>query len=196
MLVIGLTGGIGSGKTTVADLFAKKGIEIIDTDIIAREVTEPKQPALKEIIRKFGPEILHKNGTLDRAELRKIIFSKTENKLWLEQLLHPLIRQEVEKRIKQAKSPYCIVVIPLLIETYPHPYVDRILVIDTSHEHQLNRTQIRDKSTKEDVEAILKAQAKREHRLALAHDIIENTGSISDLTEQIDKLHQVYLGLI
>src|SRR3990167_4504947 len=132
MLVIGLTGGIGSGKSTVADRFAEHGAPIIDTDIIAREVTEPNQPALEQIKSHFGAAIIATDGTLDRKKLRDYIFEHPHERLWLEKLLHPLILAQVKHLIQTTRSaPYCIVVIPLLAESKPFPFIHRILVVDT-----------------------------------------------------------------
>jgi dephospho-CoA kinase len=195
MLVIGLTGGIGSGKSTVAQLFEKKGIKIIDTDAIARETTQPGHEALKKIAAHFGENILLPDGSLNRKLLRTIIFSDVNQKLWLEQLLHPLIRIEMQQQVESAQSPYCIVIIPLLFETKPNPIINRILVVDVSEEQQIERTQKRDHCSLEEVKAILASQATREFRLANAMDIIYNNGSLEDLEKEVDKLHQLYLSL-
>lgn len=195
MLVIGLTGGIGSGKSTVAQLFENKGIKIIDTDKLAHELSQQGREALPKIAAHFGKNILLEDGSLNRKLLRTIIFSDTNQRLWLEQLLHPLIRMEMEQQIQSANSPYCIAIIPLLFETKPNPIINRVLVIDTTEEEQLKRAQLRDKSTFEEMKAILKSQVTRDHRLANATDIIHNTGSINDLHHQVDKLHELYLSL-
>lgn len=195
MLVIGLTGGIGSGKSTVADLFAKHGITIIDADAIARQVTNTEHPALQKISGYFGSDILLTDGSLDRTKLKKIIFSEPQKREWLEQLLHPLIRQEMKNCIQTALSPYCIAMIPLLLETSPNPLIDRILIVDTAEEEQIIRIQKRDGVSKIEAESILKAQINREQRLNAAHDIILNHGPLSNLVPQVDKLHKIYLGL-
>jgi dephospho-CoA kinase len=194
-LVIGLTGGIGSGKSTVAKLFANLGIDIIDTDKIAREIVEPGTEQLKKIARRFGDEILNPNGTLNRPLLRKIIFSDPEAKKWLEDLLHPIIYQLTFTRAKQIKSPYCIVVIPLLIESHAPCPIDRILVIDTSEELQLQRARKRDNLSAEEVKTIIDSQASREQHLKIADDVIENFGDIVDLEKQVKKLHEYYFRL-
>lgn len=193
MLVIGLTGGIGSGKSTVANLFAELGATIIDTDQLARDVTQPGQPALKKIAKHFGPEILLPDNSLNRSALRKIIFADDKNRRWLENLLHPLIRQEMERLISSATSPYCIAVIPLLLETKPNPLIDRILVVDASEEQQIARAYNRDNVSRDDIAAIIKTQVSREHRIKAAHDVITNTGSLEELAHQVEKLHQLYL---
>lgn len=195
MLVVGLTGGIGSGKTTVANLFAQKGVTIIDTDKLSRDLTIPGSPALKKISDKFGSEILLADGALDRARLRKIIFADEANRLWLEQLLHPLIRVEMKQQAELSKSPYCIVVIPLLFETDRNPLIHRVLVVDASQESQLARTLQRDGSSDAEVTAILKTQVDREKRLRLADDVIRNDGGIDELVPQVEKLHEFYLSM-
>lgn len=193
MLVIGLTGGIGSGKSTVAGLFAKKGITIIDTDIISREITQPGKPALAKIVEHFGESILLPNKSLDRAKLRLIIFSDHDERAWLEQLLHPLIRDEMHKQVTESQSPYCIAVIPLLLESKPNPLINRILVVDTHEAQQIKRVQSRDNASNDEVEAILKTQVSRAERLKAADDIIENTRSMDNLSTQVSGLHEQYL---
>lgn len=195
MLIIGLTGGIGSGKSTIAKLFAAKGIDIVDTDQIARDVVMPGQVALNKIVEKFSEDVLLPDKTLDRAKLRKIIFADDSKRTWLEQLLHPLIRDEMERQIKSAKSPYCIAIIPLLLETQPNPLINRILVVDALETQQIDRTQTRDKLSRDEISAIIKSQVSREQRLAAADDIITNHGILEELSEQVDKMHKFYLTL-
>lgn len=195
MLLIGLTGGIGSGKTTVAKLFAERGITVIDTDQLARDVTQRGQPALEKIAEHFGGNILQDDGNLNRTALRKIIFADESQRIWLETLLHPLIYEEMDKQVKRSTSPYCIAVIPLLLEKPPHDMVNRILVIDTIESEQIKRTRVRDNSTIDDVKAILKTQATRAQRLAAADDIIENNGSPADLVSQVERLNGFYRAL-
>lgn len=195
MLVIGLTGGISSGKSIVANLFAAKGVAIIDTDVIARDVTAPGQEALNKIVEKFGQDILLPNKSLDRVKLRKIIFADDEKRTWLEALLHPLIRTKMYEQIQAAESPYCIAVIPLLLETQPYSLISRILVVDATEEQQIKRAQARDNLSLEEIKAIIKAQVNREKRLNAADDIIFNKGAIEELNDQVDKLHQYYLSL-
>lgn len=197
MLVIGLTGGIGSGKTTVAQLFAERNVSIIDADSIARIVTQPDKPAFLDIIDHFEEPLLLENGTLDRAKLRTIIFNHPEERRWLENLLHPLIRNEIQQQLKILSSPYCIIVIPLLFETGMESYsfIQRILVVDTPEHLQIERTAKRDKSDKAHIEAILKSQASRDHRLTKAHDIIVNTGTLNELIPQVQQLHEMYLNI-
>lgn len=193
MLKIALTGGIGSGKSTVAKLFADLGVDVIDADSIAHQLVTSGKPALKLIVDHFGTKFLDKNGKLDRKQLRELIFHDAKQKKWLEQLLHPLIYQEMEKRINKVKSPYCILVIPLLFETACPKFVDRVLVIDTKEELQIQRIIKRDKLPIEEINLIISAQASRETRLQQADDIIINNGSLANLKEQVKKLHQKYI---
>lgn len=193
MLVIGLTGGIGSGKTTVANEFANLGITLVDADILAREVVEPGTPALAEIAKRFGGDILDNSGSLKRSELRQIVFANQEHKLWLEQLLHPLIRELMRLRIKEAPSAYCILVSPLLLETDQSEMVDRVLVVDVSPETQLERTLLRDNSNAETIKAIIASQMNRETRLAKGDDVISNNGSAAELKDKVLALHSLYL---
>ena len=192
MLVIGLTGGIGSGKSTVAKLFQEKGIDIIDTDEIARVVVEPGKTAYKKIVDEFGASVVSEDGTLDRAKLRKIIFSNEKNRIWLEKLLHPLIYEEMQHRIARVTSPYCIAVIPLLIETGSHPIINRVLVVDTTEEEQIARAQKRDQLSEKEIKAVIQSQVSRQKRLAAADDIIQND-HLKELAPQVDKLHEFYL---
>lgn len=193
MLVVGLTGGIGSGKSTVAKLFAEKGITVIDTDQLARDLTLPGQPALNKIVAEFGKNILLPDKTLNRAELRQQIFTDPAKRRWLEELLHPLIRAETKRLIESAKSPYCIVVIPLLFETKPNPLINRILVVDATEEQQITRAKTRDRLTEKEIQAIIHTQVARQHRLDNADDIILNDGDLKHLIPQVEKLHLYYL---
>jgi dephospho-CoA kinase len=195
MLVIGLTGGIGSGKTTVANLFQAKKVPIIDADIIAREVTAPGQPALQSMIDYFGPDIIDFEGKLKRHVLRELIFCDPRKRLWLESLLHPLIQQAMRAKIEQIKAPYCIVVIPLLIETGPYPYIDRILVVDSEQDLQIARVASRDEIPADTILNMIKSQTSRELRLDKADDVISNNTDLANLTNQVEKLHQFYLSL-
>src|SRR3990167_9062508 len=193
MLVVGLTGGIGSGKTTVAKLFAQHGIPIIDADKVAREITTAKSSAFQQIVTYFYEKITLANGELDRSKLREIIFSNPKQRLWLENLLHPLIRKEMEKQIKKLSSPYCLAIIPLLLEVEFYSFINRILVIDTAEHLQIKRVNARDQIPLSQIEAILKTQAKRQDRVNKAQDIITNNGKLDDLIPQVDKLHKKYL---
>lgn len=194
-LVIGLTGGIGSGKTAVSDRFAALGITVVDADICARIVVEPGRPALDKIADHFGKVVLDNSGKLDRARLRQIIFSNDSERKWLETLLHPLIFEEMLSQLQNAASPYAIFVSPLLVESGQTALCQRILVVDVPEEIQLERTVSRDSNSAEQVKAIIASQIDRASRLSKADDIITNTGSPDDLTEKVNQLHEKYLAL-
>lgn len=194
--VVGLTGGIGSGKTTIANLFAQYGIDIIDADVIARKVVEPQSDALKQISHYFGDDILDNNGALNRAKLREFVFQNTAAKTWLNNLLHPIIRSEMINAIKQAQSDYCLLVVPLLVENELTYLVNRVLVVDVPTEVQISRTCARDESSKEIVQGIITSQATREQRISVADDIIDNNVTNSDtIKNEVAKLHQLYIRL-
>lgn len=193
MLVIGLTGGIGSGKSVVTDCFMQLGIPIIDADVVARDITKPDSSAVKLIAAHFGPDILQPDGSLNRSTLRQHIFNDPDQRQWLEELLHPLIMQDIQRQISTMKGPYCIAVIPLLIEIDYHHVVNRVLVVDAPEETQLQRTIARDNITRETALKMLHAQAKRDDRLAKADDIIHNDGRIEELMPQVQRLHEKYL---
>lgn len=195
MFVVGITGGIGSGKTAATERFAALGITIVDADIASRIVVEPGAPALQKIAEHFGAHILLDDGSLNRAELRKTIFADPAEKVWLEQLLHPLIGAEIQRQLRTAKSAYVVFVSPLMTESNQYKLCDRILVIDAPEEVQLQRTIQRDNNDAEQVQRIIASQASRQHRLQYADDIIENTGSLDSLTQQVTKLHAHYLRL-
>ncbi|MDH5777926.1 MAG: dephospho-CoA kinase [Gammaproteobacteria bacterium] len=194
-LCIGLTGGIGSGKSTVANMFIEKGVPVIDMDVIAHQLVEPGQPALEKIVALFGKSVLLDDGQLDRKTLRELIFAKPSARQQLEQILHPRIRQEVQQQIKAVESPYCIIAIPLLFETNQQDLVQRILVVDSSEEHQIERTVKRDLCNAEQVKSIIHNQIDRATRVSQADDIIDNTSDQAYLQEQVDKLHQTYLDI-
>jgi dephospho-CoA kinase len=193
--VVGISGGIGSGKTTVTDLFTKFGIEVIDADVIAREVVEPGSPALKTIIDKFGHSVLDSSGSLDRAKLRTLVFNDSDIKNWLNQLLHPAIRQLMLLQTQQAKSTYCLMSVPLLVENKIYEQLDRVVIVDVDEPTQLRRTLLRDKTNEQQIRAIMSAQATRQQRLAVADDVIDNNGKADDLDKQVAQLHQQYLQL-
>jgi dephospho-CoA kinase len=195
MFVVGITGGIGSGKTAATNFFSALGIDIVDADIAARVVVEPGSKTLQQIAQHFGPAIIHADGSLDRATLRHIIFKDSAAKHWLEQLMHPLIGTEVQRQIGAAKSPYVIFVSPLLVEAKQHLFCDRILVIDVPEETQLQRTIARDNNDALQVQRIIASQVDRAQRLTYADDVIENTGSLEQLREQVGKSHRHYLEL-
>lgn len=194
--VIGITGGIGSGKTAATDRFASHGIDVIDADLISREVVEPGCPALSEIAKKFGAEnVLLADGNLNRRALREIIFADNTRKRWLEALLHPLIRDRITQRLHSSKPPYCLLVSPLLLETDQHKLCDRILLIDAPESLQLSRTQQRDQTSEAAVKAIMSSQLGREQRRAAADDIIVNDSDLAALYAAVDRQHQKYLEL-
>lgn len=193
MYVVGLTGGIGSGKTAVSDLLALQGINIVDADVVSRRVVEPGQPALARITEHFGASILLNDGTLDRAQLRQRIFSNADDKQWLESLLHPCIGAEVLRLLETAKSAYVILVSPLLIEAGQDALCDRVLIVDTTEALQVSRTTQRDDNTEEQVKRIIASQSNREQRLVKASDVINNTRDLHYLKEQTLLLHQQFL---
>jgi len=194
-LIIGLTGGIGSGKTTITNMFIEKHIDVIDADIIAREVVAPNSPALSAIKKKFGPAFIQPNGQLNRALLRTKIFSNAADKSWLNALLHPLIRAQTIAQTAAAESPYCLLVAPLLVENNLVSLVTRVLVVDVSEHTQLTRTLQRDKTSSEkEIKAIIASQTSRDNRLNAADDVINNDGSeLSLIKERVTELHQQYL---
>lgn len=191
-LVIGLTGGIASGKTTVSDTFSEHNVDIVDADIVAREAVSIGSKALQEIVTHFGSNILLPTGELNRRQLRDIVFTNELEKKWLNSLLHPLIREAITSQLKSFSTPYCILVAPLLIENNMEALVDKILVIDVDEETQIQRTMIRDNCSYEQAKAILSAQITRKDRLIAADDIIHNNGMIDKLTNDIKKLHDEY----
>jgi dephospho-CoA kinase len=195
ILHIGLTGGIASGKSTVARLFGAHGVPIIDTDQIARDVVEPGQPPLERLVERFGTGILTPDGHLDRPKLREIVFSDPMARADLEALTHPAIGSAVEARSAAAGGPYQILVIPLLVEKGLGARVERVLVVDCPEEMQIERLQARDGSTLEQARAILNAQTSRAARLKAAHDVILNDSDITALEEQVSALHKHYLQL-
>lgn len=196
MFKVGLTGGIGSGKSTVADCFASHGVPVIDTDVIARDLTAPGGAALEEIRAAFGDEVLRVDGTLDRAALRRRVFADSAPRRQLEAILHPRIRQAVEERLATSSAPYALIVIPLLVETGGYQdLLDRVLVVDCPEDVQIARVIARSGLTPDAVRAILAAQAGRAERLAAADDIIVNTGAPEALHAEVAALHQRYQAL-
>lgn len=195
MFKIGLTGGIASGKSTVCQLFAQYGIPIIDADIIARQLVEPKQEAYDEIVSIFGEDARHTDGQLNRQYLRQVIFSDAKAKQQLEAILHPRIRQQLIQQSNNLNAPYCILDIPLLIESNMKECVDRILVIDVDLSLQLSRLCKRDKITTDDAQLIINSQVSRQQRLAYADDVISNDNSLEKLTLSVENLHKKYLSL-
>jgi dephospho-CoA kinase len=194
-LLIGLTGGIASGKSTVAARFAELGVPVIDADVAAREVVAPGTPGLAAVIERFGPGVLAKSGELDRRALRQLIFSDPVARRDLEAILHPLIRARMDQEAQVLDGPYVVMAIPLLLEGGQRDRVDRILVVDVDEAVQLQRLQARDGSTPEQARAILQSQAGRNARLAVADDVLPNAGTVTDLRQAVDRLHDQYLQL-
>jgi dephospho-CoA kinase len=193
-LRIGLTGGIASGKSTVAQRFAELGIPVVDADVAAREVVAPGTPGLARVIERFGP-VIAENGELDRQALRQQIFNDPSPRQDLEAILHPLIRAAMEQSAETAVGPYIVMAIPLLVESGTRGRVDRILVVDVAEAVQLQRVQARDGSSLDQARAILASQASRAARLAAADDVILNSGTVTDLRQAVDRLHEKYLRL-
>lgn len=192
MYIVGLTGGIGSGKTAASDYFSELGIEVVDADIASRTVVEPGKPALQKIAEHFGADILQADGSLDRALLRSKIFSDPDDKTWLENLLHPLIAEQVFSELEAASSDYAIFVSPLLIESQQDLICDRVLVIDVPEEVQIERTTRRDSNDANQVKRMIASQATREQRLEKATDVLLNTGTLEALHKELDLLHNRY----
>ena len=193
MLIIGLTGGIGSGKSAVAELFTRRGVPIVDSDVIARELVRPGQPALAQIAAHFGPSILDGAGNLDRRALRNRVFSNPEQRRALEQILHPPIMAEMHRQAAElSTADYCIFVIPLLVECGLEHHVDRILVIDADPALRRQRIKLRDGLNDAEIDAVFATQTDRRQRLASADDVIHNNGDWENLDQQVEKLHQRY----
>ena len=192
---IGLTGGIASGKSTVAQRFVELGIPVIDADDSSRFVVAPGEPGLAELTKRFGAGILTAGGELDRRALRNLVFADPRLRRDLEAILHPLIRVDMEQRASAAAGPYLVMAIPLLVEGGSRGQVDRILVVDVDEDVQLKRVMARDSTTLEQARAILGAQAQRAARLKAADDVIVNSGTVSDLRQAVDGLHERYLRL-
>ena len=193
MFVVGLTGGIGSGKSAVSRLFEAFGVTVIDADQVAREVVEPGEPALEDITQHFGNDILLSNGSLDRSALRKIVFEEPRQRDWLEDLLHPLIRTRIMLKLEQSNSGYAILASPLLLETDQHLLVNHVLVVDVDVETQISRTVSRDSTDEIQVRAIIAAQMPREERVSKADDLIDNRGNEEQLKIVVEKLHREFM---
>ncbi|MCQ4309629.1 dephospho-CoA kinase [Pseudomonas stutzeri] len=193
--VLGLTGGIGSGKSAVAEEFGRLGVHWVDADHAARWVVEPGKPALRLIAERFGEAVLASDGSLDRAVLRERIFQDLAQRKWLEELLHPLIRQEVADHLARAASPYAIMVSPLLVESGQYRQVDRVLVVDVPEAVQVERAVRRDQSSEAQIQAIVKAQVSREERLRHADDVLSNDRDLIWLGAEVERLHNFYLTL-
>lgn len=199
MVIVGLTGGIGSGKSTVATMFGDLGVHWVDADIVAREVVEPGTPALARIAEHFGDDILMDNGALDRARLRTLVFEDPAERIWLEGLLHPVIRDELIRQLNARNDdatytlPYAMLVSPLLLETNQHELTDRVVVVDVPQEVQIQRTMNRDTNTREQVERIIAAQMPREKRLQNADEVIDNTRELTEVAHQVGELHKQFM---
>jgi dephospho-CoA kinase len=193
---IGLTGGIASGKSTVTQRFAELGVPVIDADVASRSVVEPGKPGLAHVVRRFGAKVLDAEGHLDRRALRALIFNDSDSRAALDAILHPLIRAEMEREAAAAQGPYVVMAIPLLIESgNARARVDRVLVVDVDETLQIQRVQARDGGSPEQARAILASQASRSARLAEADDVLLNAGSVADLRQAVDRLHEQYLQL-
>ena len=190
---VGLTGGIASGKTTVADRFGALGAALIDTDLIARDVVAPGTTGLHGVVQAFGDAVLAADGSLDRRALRERIFADEASRMTLEAILHPLIRAETARQMMTVEGPYQIIIVPLLVESPLRQYVDRILVVDCSTDTQLARLLARDAENSDQARRMIDAQASREQRLGIADDVIDNDGGLSMALDQVDRLHANYL---
>ena len=195
-MIIGLTGGIGSGKTAVSDCFQELGITIVDADLASRVVVEKGKPSLESIEEHFGSDILNESGELDRGKLREIIFNSDSEKQWLESLLHPAIAKQIQNELSSSKSPYTILVSPLLLETNQKDFCSKVLVVDVPVETQVSRTLARDGVSEEQINSIINSQIDRNERLALADEVISNNGTIEDLEVAVRELHNKFLSEI
>jgi len=193
MLKVGLTGGIGSGKSTITNLFSHYNVPIIDADVIAHQLVAPGQAALESLKQAFGEVIINTDGSLNRKQLKDIIFSDNNKKTQLETILHPLIYQKMQSEFDKQSFPYSILCIPLLIETKMTSFVDRIVVVDCPVENQIERVRQRDQLSTERILSIISSQVPRKTRLSYANDIIDNSNSTTQLAEQVKNLHNQYL---
>lgn len=193
--ILGLTGGIGSGKSAVAQHFIDLGVHLVDADHAARWVVEPGRPALARIAERFGEQVLLADGSLNRTALRQLVFQNEPERRWLEGLLHPLIFQEIDQHLARAASPYAVLVSPLLVESGQHRMTQRVLVVDAPEHLQLQRSMARDSSSEEQIRAILKAQTSREERLRHADDVLLNDRDLAWLKSEVERLHNYYLTL-
>jgi len=193
MLVIAVTGGIGSGKSTVADLFRAKGIPVIDTDEIARELVEPGEPLLEHIVSEFGKDYLDAHGRLNRRALRELVFRDDSARNKLEQMFHPLIHAQVVSRLKGTRAPYCLLIIPLLARTkQAYPY-DRVLLVDAPEASRVQRSSLRDGQNPESIRRIIASQAPSTELEEIADDVLDNSGDLQHLQKEVERLHRQYL---
>lgn len=195
MLIVGLTGGIASGKSTASKFFHNLRVPVFDADVIVHDLIQPGNDTYAEVVKEFGPEIVQSDGTIDKAKLRTIIFSSQKHRRQLESIIHPKVRKRLKKNIAQTDTAYCIVCIPLLVETHQQDLVQRILVIDTPKEIQIERLKKRDTISSEQANNILAAQASRDERLAAANDVIMNNAGIENFYAQLNNMHENYLAL-
>ncbi len=195
MLRIGLTGGIGSGKSTVSQRFENHGIVVVDADAIAHSLTRRGEAAFDDVVRAFGKEVLGADGQLDRAALRRRVFQDPAQRRTLEHLLHPLIRSAMRRRVAAAHGPYCVLAIPLLIENRQNDLVDRVLVVEAPESRRIEWVKRRSGLSAGEIRQIIAAQATRAERLAAADDVIENDGTVAKLNQEVDRLHERYLKL-
>ena len=196
MLIIGLTGGIGSGKSVASDKFKSLGVAVVDADVASRTVVEPGKPALKEIEDHFGSGIITAEGKLDRNNLREIIATDPEERKWLESVTHPKIGEQITKEISESTSVYTLFVAPLLLETNSQEMCSRVVVVDVPKDVQIRRTAKRDKVSPNQVEQMVAAQMEREKRLEKADDVLLNSGTIEDLEKQVEELHKKYIQMV
>lgn len=192
---VGVTGGIGSGKSAVTDRLQAYGIAVVDADIAAREVVEAGGPALAAIAEHFGHQLLREDGSLNRPALREIVFADEMQRRWLEELTHPLIRERIEAQLTEAASAYVVLSSPLLLETSQREFVDHVVVVDVPERVQMQRTMQRDDNSEELVQAIMDAQINRAERLEHADSVIDNSGNLAELDDQVEALHQRLLAL-
>ncbi len=195
LLRVGLTGGIASGKSTIAQRFTELGIPVVDADAAARRVVAPGEPALADVVHRFGPSIIDAAGGLERHELRKLVFADPQARRDLESIMHPRIRAEMERLAAAAAGPYLVMAIPLLVETAGFNRVDRVLVVDVPEAVQVERVMARDACSAEQARAVLAAQASRAERLALADDVLVNDADLTELRRGVDALHERYIDL-
>ena len=195
MLRIGLTGGIGSGKSSAAAMFARRGVPVIDADEIAKQLVAPGQPAYERIIQRFGKEFVDADGFIDRGRLRRHVFDDPASRRELEAILHPRVRQQIQRQLLALREPYCVIVIPLIFEANQQDLVDRILVIDAAEDTQVQRVAARSSLADDEIRKIIAAQIGRNVRLRQAHDVITNEGELEQLEERVDAFHTRYLDL-
>ena len=195
-MIVGLTGGIGSGKSAAANFFIELGVDLIDADDLAKNVLNKNSKGYELFINEFGEQYLDNDKNIDRGLLRKTIFNDSDKKNKLENIIHPQVRSGIEEFIKTSKSDYCIVVVPLIYETRSSSYYDRILVIDCDEEIQINRSAIRDNTENKEIKKIISKQASREERLSIADDVILNNRTLDSLKEEVIKLHKKYIKML